>query len=167
MLHETTSSSVSAETWREFSQPVMLMKYCKVETQWLILRFFFKLSTKGFHSEKIFLFQLKCVSEFELREGAMRIHGKFGVKNRIRGRQRRERVPVYLLRILPLESRKETGLWASLPWKGLSVEHKVLLTWDIQQQCLLQWHWSAVPILWDAKIRSSLHLPVGERRWDL
>lgn len=45
----------------------------------------------------------------------MRIHGKFGVKNRIRGRQRRERVPVYLLRILPLESRKETGLWASLP----------------------------------------------------
>lgn len=32
--------------------------------------------------------------EFELREGAMRIHGKFGRKNRIRGRQRRE----YLLK---------------------------------------------------------------------
>ena len=61
------------------------------------IEIFLKLSTKGFHSEKIFLFQLKCVSEFELREGAMRIHGKFGVKNRIRGRQRRERESTCLL----------------------------------------------------------------------
>ena len=48
----------------------------------------------------------------------MRIFGKFGGKIgdcRVGGSQRRERVPVSLLRTLPSESRKETGLWTSLP----------------------------------------------------